>query len=340
MSTMATPEAPAPLVLLEKILGSITTQAISVAAQLEIAEVLAGGPLTATQIAEKVGADPDAVYRLLRFLASQSIFAEEHGVFTLTPMARALCPGTPMSMHGIAALLGHPIQWEEWGHLADTVRTGEPSLPKLRGMGAFEYFAANPEYGMVFGAGMADLSDLETAPLVAAYDFARFGKVVDVGGGRGALLAAILQSAPQTRGVLFDDRAVELGAGAVLTEAGVAERCTIESGAFFGAVPRGGDAYIVKHIVHDWPEPQAREILENVHDAIGPDGRLLLMEFVVPEGNEQHISKLVDLWLMLLVGGRERTAQQYSELLASAGFKLVRVVPTASPVSIVEAVPA
>jgi SAM-dependent methyltransferase len=332
--------APAHFALLDLIEGSMVTQAIYVAAQLGLADVLADEPLTVEEIARRVRTDPDATYRLLRLLASHSIFSEQDdGRFTMTPMAHALRPDGPNSLYGMAVLMGHPIHWEDWGHLVDSVRTGEPIMPKLRGMGAFEYLAANPEYSALFMRGMGDLSSLETEPVLTGYDFSRYGTIVDVGGGGGALLAAILQRAPRSRGVIFDDRARMFGAEAVLADAGVADRCTIADGGLFDPVTPGGDAYLLKHIVHDWPEDRALAILKNVRDAVNPDGRLLLMEFVVPEDNEPHPGKLVDLWLMLLVGGKERTERQYAELLAAAGFELVRVTPTASPLSIVEARP-
>lgn len=331
---------PAPIALLELAQGSMITQAIYVAAELRLADALSDGPLPAEKIARIVNADPEAVYRLLRLLSSYSIFAEHSdGRFKLTPMADALRSDTPNSMRGMAVLMGHPTHWEDWSHLVNSVRTGEPSLPKLRGMGAFEYLESNPAYGTVFNQGMTNLSDLETDPILAAYDFSRFNTIVDVGGGRGALLAGILQRATNSRGILFDARAVGSGAESLLEEAGVAGRCTIESGGLFDPVSPGGDAYILKHIVHDWPESKALEILKNVRDAISAEGKLLLIEFVPTQGNAQHIGKLVDLWLMLLVGGKERTARQYSELLASAGFQLDRVVHTASSASIVQARP-
>jgi O-methyltransferase domain/Dimerisation domain len=345
MSTVSAPPEPAARVvpdaasLVHLILGSMTTQAVYVAAELGIADVLADGPLPPAEIAQKVDADPEAVYRLLRLLASHGVFAFEHGRFALTPMADPLRSDAPATMRSLARLMGHPIHWEDWGHLLDSVRTGEPSLPKLRGMGAFEYLAANPDYGMAFGAGMGNLSDLETTPLAEAYDYTQFDTIVDVGGGRGSLLAAILQRAPSARGVLLDERAAELGAPALLEQTGVAGRCTVERGSYLGPVPAGGDAYLLKHVVHDWPQAQAVQILQNVRAAISPTGRLLLMEFVVPDGGMQHISKQVDLWLMLLVGGKERTATQYADLLATAGFQFNRVVHTAAPISIVEARP-
>lgn len=331
---------PPPIAVLELAMGSMVTQAIYVAAELRIAETLDTGPRTAAEIARTVNANPDAVHRLLRLLASYSIFKEQKdGRFALTPMAKALRADAPMSMRGLSVLMGHPIHWEDWGHLLDSVRTGEPSLPKLRGMGAFDYLESNAEYGAVFYQGMGDLSNLETDPILAGYDFSRFRTIVDVGGGRGALIAAILQKTPKSRGVLFDSRAVDSGAETLLKEAGVAERCTIESGGLFDPVTPGADAYLLKHIVHDWPEDKVIEILSNVRRSIGPDGRLLLMEFVTPEGNGPHPAKLVDLWLMLLVGGKERTAKQYSDVLARSGFSLDRVVQTAATISIVEARP-
>lgn len=334
------PEKMPPVALLDLALGSMITQAIYVAAELGIADLLSDGPLPAEEIARKVNAHPEATYRLLRLLASHEIFVEEgDGQFRLSPMADALRADSPMSMRGIAILMGHPTHWEDWSHFVDSVRTGEPAIPKLRGMNEFEYLDANPEYATVFYQGMGSLSNLETYPIVEGYDFSQFGTIVDVGGGSGGLLAAILQRATTSRGVLFDARAAASGAESVLAEAGVADRCTIASGGLFDPVPTGGDAYLLKHIVHDWPDGKAVEILRNVRQAVGADGRLLLAEFVPPTDNEPHAGKLVDLWLMLLVGGKERTTAQYSELLADAGFTLDRVVPTLSPISIVEARP-
>lgn len=333
--------APAPFALLELSLGSMVTQAIYVAAELRVADALKDGPLTPQELAREVDADPEALYRLLRLLASYSIFAEQKdGRFKLTPMGQALRADVPNSMRDIAVLMGHPIHWEDWSHLVDSVRTGEPSLPKLRGMGAFDFLEANPEYGAVFTAGMANMSDTETLPVLAAYDFSKFGTIVDFCGGHGGLLAGILGKAKTARGILSDPRVGTNGAKEFLQEAGVADRCSVVDVGLFDPVPPGGDAYILKHIVHDWPEDKALEILKNVREGINPDGRILLIEMVPPpKGNAPHSAKLFDLMLMLLVGGKERTPAQYGELLSTAGFTLERVVQTAAPVSIVEARP-
>jgi hypothetical protein len=332
--------APAPFALLELAQGSMVTQAIYVAAELRVAEALVDGPLPVNVLASKVGAEPDALFRLLRALATYGIFTERRdGSFALTPMASALRADAPITMRDIAVLMGHPIHWEDWSHLIDTVRTGEPSLPKLRGMGAFEYLEANPEYGSVFIGGMGNMSETETDPIVAGYDFSRFGTVVDFGAGRGTLLAGILRKNPRLKGILVDPRVDSNGARDFLEEAGVLDRVEIEKSGLFDPVPTGGDAYVLKHIVHDWPEAKVVEMLTNIRAAMRPEGRLLLVEMVPPTGNKAHAGKLVDLWLMLLVGGKERTEHQYAEVLAKAGFRLERVVETAAPVSVVEARP-
>ncbi|MET8447953.1 methyltransferase [Streptomyces sp. NPDC005209] len=333
--------APPPFALLELAMGSMVTQALYVAARLRVADELAEGPLSPAEIGRRVGANAEAVDRLLRLLASQGVFeGHEDGTYALTPMADALRSDHPMSMRDIAVLMGHPTHWEDWSHLLDSVVTGEAALPKHRGMGAFEYLEQNQEYGEVFIRGMGNMSDTETWPVLGAYDFSQFETVVDFCGGRGGLLAGILQQAQQARGILSDPRVEGNGAAEFLAENGVADRCTTHAGGLFDPVVQGGDAYVLKHIVHDWPEEQALQILRNIRAAINPGGKLLLVEMVLPEGgNEPHSGKLVDLWLMLLVGGKERSTSQYADLLSRAGFKLERVVETAAAVSVVEAIP-
>jgi hypothetical protein len=326
--------------LLELMQGSVLTQAIAAAAKLGIADVLGDGPLAAEEIASRVGADPEATYRLLRMLSGYSVFAvQPDGRFDLTPMADALRDDAPDSMRGMAVLMGHPVLWEDWGHLLTSVRTGEASLPQLRGMSAFEFFMANPEYAGVFFQGFGNISQAETDPVLAAYDFSQFRTIVDVMGGRGALLAGILSRAPNSRGVLFDRDAATADAPPVFEAAGVAGRVTISSGTYFDKLPAGADAYLLKHILHDFKEPECIALLKSVREAIAPDGKLLMIEFVLGGNNERHIGNVIDLWLHLLLGAKERTLPEYTELFAKAGLKVTRAVPTNSPVSIVEAVP-
>ncbi len=263
--------------LLELMQGSVLTQAIAAAAKLGIADVLGDGPLAAEEIANRVGADPEATYRLLRMLSGYSVFAvQPDGRFDLTPMADALRDDAPDSMRGMAVLMGHPVLWEDWGHLLTSVRTGEASLPQLRGMSAFEFFTANPEYAGVFFQGFGNISQAETDPVLAAYDFSQFRTIVDVMGGRGALLAGILSRAPNSRGVLFDREAATADAPRVFEEAG--GRVTIASG---NRQATAATRYLLKHILHDFKEPECIALLKGVREAIAPDGKLLVIEFVL-----------------------------------------------------------
>lgn len=326
--------------LLDLIQGSVITQAIYVAAKLGIADVLGDGPLTAEEIAKRVDAHPDTTYRLLRMLSGYSVFAEQaDGRFELTPMADALRDNVPDSMRGIAVLMGHHYLWEDWGHLLDSVRSGEASLPQVRGMSGYDFLMSNPDYAAVFFQGMGSISGTETDPILEAYDFSQFDKIVDVGGGRGTLLAGALKRAPKAQGILFDAPYSTADAPPIFEQAGVTDRATIENGSFFEAMPEGASAYMLKHILHDFPEAECLAILKNIRGSIAPNGKLLVMEYVLSGNNERHIGNIIDLWLLLLLGAKERTRQQYTELFAKAGFKLTDVVPTTSPVSIVEAIP-
>ncbi|MEU0687162.1 methyltransferase [Streptomyces uncialis] len=326
--------------LLDLIQGSVITQAISVAARLGMADVLAEGPLTAEDIAKRVGSDPDATYRLLRTLSGFSVFAvQPDGRYALTPMAQALREDAPDSMRGLAMLMGHPLHWEEFGHLISSVRTGEANLPKLRGKGAYEFLMSNQEYAAEFFGGMRSMSESECDPVVAAYDFTPFRRIVDVVGGRGTLLSTILGQATGAQGILFDQEAATADAPAVLTAAGVADRVTVENGGYFDKLPVGADAYVLKHILHDFAEPDCVQMLKNVREAIAPDGKMLVIEYVLNENNERHYGNIIDLWLLLLLGAKERTLPQYTELFAKAGLKVTRSIATTSPVSIIEAVP-
>lgn len=335
----ATTDQSAAFALLDLIQGSVITQAIYVAAKLGIADILSEGPLTAEEIGKRAESDPEATYRLLRALSGYSVFAEtDDGQFELTPAASALREDAPVPMRSVALLMGHPLFWEDWGHLIDSVQTGEASMPKVRGMSAFEFLIGNPEYAATFLTAMANLSNPETDPVIAAYDFSRFGKIVDIGGGRGALIAGILKRASNSQGVLFDAAHATGEAGPILEAAGVTQRCVIEHGSYFESVPGGGDAYLLKHTLHDFDESQSLAVLKNIRDAINPGGSLFVIEYVLPGNNTQHVGNIIDLWLMLLLGTKERTSAQYGELLSGAGFKLAKVIPTTSPVSLIEAI--
>ncbi|MEU8977578.1 methyltransferase [Streptomyces sp. NPDC048309] len=326
--------------LLDLIQGAVITQAISVVAKLGIADVLADGPLSAEDIAGRVGSDPKATHRILRALSGHGVFAvRPDGRYEHTPLSDKLRDDAPDSMRGFALLTGHPLLWEEWGHLISTVETGEPNLPKLRGMGALDFFHATPDYAAVFFHAFGKLSESETDPILAAYDFSQFHTVVDVIAGRGNLLAGILKQAPDVKGVLYDSEVATVDSPALFESAGVADRLTIAHGGYLDKLPTGADAYVFKHIIHDFSEADAVTALRNAREAIGPDGKLLVIEYALPENNERHLGHTIDLWLMLMLGAQDRTLAEYTELFAKAGFKVTRAVPTTAPISIIEAIP-
>jgi hypothetical protein len=320
--------------------GAWLTQAIYVATRLGIADALGDGALTADEVAHRVGVDPGATYRVMRALASNGVLKLRRGRFRLTRVGQALRTDHQGSMAPMAAMVGSAEHWEHWGSLLHSVQTGGTAVEELRGAPIFEYLETNPAYAAVFNDAMTGVSAVAIEMAVPLYDFTDRKLIVDVGGGHGALLAAVLARAPQASGILFDLPSVVDGAGALLDQAGVADRCTLEGGSFFEAVPDGADAYLLKAVIHDWDDEKSLTILRNVRTAIAADGKLLLMELVLPEGAPRHPGMLVDLEMLVHAGGRERTASEYRDLLYRTGFRLSRVIPTAGPMSIVEAVPA
>jgi SAM-dependent methyltransferase len=329
--------APPAAVMLEKIFGAWVAQGIAVAAELKVADALADGPLPIDELARRLDADPDALARLLRALISEGIFIQRgDGRYALNALAETLRSDAPISTAGMARWLGAPQHRETWSHLVDSVRTGEAMTPKLRGMGAFEYLAEHPELQAIFNNAMTSMSESAVDAVVAAYDFAPFPTVVDVGGGHGRLLAAIVAATPGIRGVLYDLPQVVEGAPDLLGKFGVADRVRTVHGSFFDNVPEGGDAYISKNVIHDWADADAVKILSNVRKAAKPGATLLLVEFVIPDHDREFIGKWADMEMLVQVGARERTAEEYRKLYEQAGFQMTRVVPTAGPISLVE----
>ena len=333
--------SPAPAAIFEMILAGWTSQAITVVAQLGVADVLADGPLPIDELAARVDADADALRRLLRALISRGIFRERRdGRYELNSLSDTLRSDAPVSMKSAARFYGSQEQRERWTLLVNSIRTGNAVVAALRGKESFEYFAENPELGALFNQTMTSISALTDATVAAGYDFSVYPTIVDVGGGHGPLLATILAAAPGSRGVLSDLSTVVADAPNLLRERDVADRVRIEEGSFFDSVPRGGDAYVLKNIIHDWPDEKAVQILRNVRAAADPQATLLLVELVIPRHNRDFPGKWADLEMMLNLGARERTAAEYRDLLSQAGFRMTRVVQTASPLSVVEARPA
>ena len=317
------------------------SQMLFVAAQLEIADRLAGGAKTSSELATELGFNAAAFHRFLRTLAGMGLLTEvKSRTFALTPLGAALKKDAPGSAYATILTLAGPIGQRSWELLPFSLETGKPALDKAFGQPLFEYLAERPRDASLFSETMVGFHGAEPPAVAEAYDFSKLRSIVDVGGATGNMLAHILKRYRGPRGVLFDLPHVVTGAPALLAAHGVAERVAIESGSFFERVPAGHDAYILSHIIHDWDPEQCRTILGHCRKAIDPRGRLLIVEMVLPEGDAPHPGKMLDMMMLVGPGGQERTPSEYAELLGKSGFKMTNVVPTASAVSIVEAVPA
>jgi SAM-dependent methyltransferase len=305
--------------------GVIAAQAIYVAAKLRIPDLLASGPKTITELASNCGAHPPTLERLLRALASIEMFTRDpDGRFRNTPLTEVLRTDHPQSQRDGALFLPAPFLWRPLGELYESVRTGEPAFQRIFGQRFFEYLADHPADAAVFNTVMTQGIAWTTPALLTAYDFSRFERIVDVGGGEGALLRDILAATPRLQGVLFDLPQVVAGAFEIL-KGDVAARCQIVGGNFFDFVPEGADAYLLKGVIHDWPDDDAVRILRNTRRAIRPGGTLLLIEGIVDSAARP--AGLMDP-LMLVIGGRERAEADFRSLLASTRFSLTRIIPT------------
>lgn len=326
--------------LMQMIFGFMTSQAISVAAKLGLADLLKGGEAkTAEELAQATGTQARPLYRIMRALASTGIFAEDDtGRFRLTPMAGPLCSDAPDSLRDFAIFLGSDWHWRTWGDLSYSAETGQPAFEHIHGKAYFDYLAENKGAAQVFNNAMTSLSTAASGAVVSAYDFTGIGKLVDVGGGQGYLLASILERYCQMRGVLLDAPSVVDGAKDVFEAHGIGTRCELVGGDFFASVPAGGDAYIIKHIIHNWNDERASTILRNCHQAMAENGKLLVVEMVIPEGNTPSLGKLLDLEMLVLLHSFERTEAEYRALFEQAGFRLTRTLPTASPYSVIEGI--
>jgi hypothetical protein len=332
------PVAPPPEAILSQMLfGALMQQSICVAAKLGIADLLAEKPQTADELAAKTETHAPSLYRVLRILASVGIFAKNADQkFELTPIAALLQSNTPNSMRDFAIMMGEEWNWRNLGELMHSVKTGGTAQEKVHGMGSFEFYTQNVEAGKIFNRAMTSLSLAAVPAIVESYDFSGIGKLVDIAGGHGILLAGILKANPQVQGVLFDLPYVIEGADELLEKEGVSSRVELASGDFFQSVPAGADAYLMKHIIHDWDDEQSIRILQNIRSAMNKNGKVLIIEMVVPEGNEPSLPKIMDIQMLVTEGGKERTEAEYRKLLEASGFRLTRTVPTKSPLSVIE----
>jgi O-methyltransferase domain/Dimerisation domain len=325
--------------LLGLINGFQITQAIHVAATLRIADHLNDGARSASELAALTKSHPDTLYRLLRALAAVGVFREDEGrKFALTPMGDCLRTDSTTPLGAWAEAVGSPYYWQAWGHLLHSVQTGENAFQHLNGSDVWKFRAEHPEQGATFDRAMTQLSRGGAEAVIGAYDFSAFRHIVDVGGGHGLMLAAILRAHPHMRGTLFDQPHVVARAKSVLAERGVVERCDIVGGSFFETVPEGADAYLMRVVIHDWEDDEAIAILKVCRRAMGETAKLLLIERLIAPPNEMPAAKFADLNMLVLPGGRERTREGFSDLFASSGFELTRVFPAGTH-NVIEARP-
>jgi hypothetical protein len=324
--------------LLEMILAQFVSRLIHLTATLKLPDYLAEGPKTAEELAALTATHAPSLYRVLRTLSSLGLFKEDAAQrFSLQPLGAALKSGTPS--YAAARILGGELLSRSLDHFLQSVQTGETGFQQAFGMPVFDWLAGHPAEAALFNDTMVGVHGMEPAAVAAAYDFSGFETIADVGGSTGNMLSTILGQHAGPRGILFDMPHVVRDAPALIQQRGLTDRIRIEGGSFFESVPAGADAYIFSHIIHDWNEEQCLAILGNCRRAMNPGGRLLLVEMVLPSGDTPHPGKMLDMVMLIVPGGQERTAAEYGVLLDKAGFRLTRVVPTASPVSIVEAIP-
>lgn len=332
--TVTKAKAPSSRLLLKQIIGGWITQAIYVAAELGIADLLAERQRTAEEMAQHTGTHSGALYRVLRALASVGIFTEDTDCrFSLTPPAESLRSDVPNSLRSFAIMMGAEF-YQSWGNLLYSVKTGEQGFQKRYGVPFFQYMTENPERHSIYDEAMMVHGIAETEPMLDAYDFSAFRTVVDIGGGNGRMLAAILNRYPEIEGILFDLPTVVERSRSVISGLDLSERCRLVGGDFFTSVP-AADVYVLRHILHDWDDDDAVSILRNCREAMNPEGRILVVETVIPPLNEPSFGKWLDL-MMLIVDGRERTQEQYRQLFSKAALKLNRIVSTTHEISVIE----
>lgn len=316
------------------------SQAVYVAAKLGIADLLKDGSRSIKDLARLTDTHPQSLYRILRALCSAEIFAENpEYYFSLTPIANYLLSDNPDSMRSAAIMYGESWHWQPWGKLLESVKTGKSAFECVYDMNLFQYMEQNPDANRIFNEAMSSLSSLVEPALLTSYDFSSVRTLVDIGGGSGTLMLPLLRANPNLQGILFELPHVIADFKDALESSGLGDRCTLVSGDFFESIPMGGDLYILKHILHDWDDERCIAILKNCHQAMTSDQKLLIIERIVSTGNQPDPAKLNDLEMMALTpNGRERTHNEFQALLQTAGFTLVKIYPTESPLFIIEAV--
>ena len=331
-------ELPPPAHMLQLIMGYWISQAVGTAARLGVSDQLVDSQKKSSEIAQAVGADPQALFRLMRMLASIGVFTMDHqGGFGLTPLGDTLRSSVPGSLRSFAIAETAPGHWQPWGKMHEAIKTGKPMCKAALGMELWDWYSKNPEEGEYFTGAMGDFSAAVSDEVVRIYDFAKCQTVADVGGAHGILLAAILKANPKMQGILFDLPHVTATAGESLKIHKIGQRCKVVTGNFFENVPPGADIHVLKNIIHDWSDAECITILTNCHQALKPNGKLLLVEIVIPPDNAPSMAQAMDLNMLVLLTGKERTELEYQDLLTAGGFKFDRVMPTQTPFSVIEA---
>src|SRR5437867_872210 len=337
---MAT-EVPAPQQILQLISGFWISRCIYVAAKLGIADLLKEESKSAEELASATSTHPPSLVRVLRALASVNLLTQSHdNRFGNTPVSETLRSDIQGSLRAFAMTELGEEHYPAWGELLSSVQTGAIAFDHAFGMPVWEFFGKNPDNAKIFNDAMSGMTAQANEALHAAYSFAGIKTIIDVGGGHGGLITSILQRNPQMRGILFDAPQVIEGAKDLVAKSAVGDRCELVGGDFFKSVPAGGDAIIMKWIIHDWNDEQSVTILRNCHQALPDNGKLILVEAVIPPGSEMHFSKFMDLNMLVMTGGRERTEEEFRGLYEDSGFRLIRVVPTESPFSVIEGIKA
>ena len=325
--------------MLSMITGFWVSRSLYIAASLGVADLLKGGPKTISDLAAATGTHDGSLYRVLRALASVGVFQETApGQFSTTALSATLESDIPASLRAFAmAELGQE-HYRAWEDLMHSVRTGGIAFDHVFGTPVWEYYSQYPEDAAVFNRAMSGISGMVSAAVVSAYSFSDYRRIIDIGGGQGVFLGSILQASPQAIGVLFDDPSVVQGARAFLDSSGLSARVELAGGDFFKEAPPGGDLYTLKWILHDWNDEQSIRILRNIARAMNPDGRLLIIESILGPANAPDLAKLIDVNMLVMTGGRERTEADFSDLLAKAGFRMTRAIQTNSPAWAIEGV--
>jgi hypothetical protein len=313
------------------------SQGLSVVAKLGIADLLKDGSKDAAELAALTKTHRLSLYRLLRMLASVGVFVEDSaGRFSLTEVGTYLRDDVEGSQRAMATMAGEE-HFRAWCDLLYSVQTGLPAFDKVYGMPVFDWLSQHPEQAAIFDAAMVSVHGRETAAVLDSYDFSGVQTLADVGGGNGSVLIATLQRNPHLRGILYDLPGVIARATKNFEAAKLLDRCQLLTGSFFESIPAGADAYFMRHIIHDWNDEQCLTILKNIHKVLPATGRVLVAESVIPPGNDPFFGKLLDLNMLVVPGGQERTAAEYEKLFAGAGFRLAKIVPTGTEISVIEA---